>query len=87
MFIPNPQYVENLKEGDFVTFGGKRHKIIFNGLPYIQFRNNGKRVRKYLKEILFDYGTEADYVFNEWWMVYPDYKTFRSFAEHEKSIL
>ncbi len=86
MFIPNPQYIENIKEGDFVTFDNKRHKIIFNGKPHIQYRENGKRVRKYLTELLFEYGSEADYVFNEWWRVYPEYDVFRQFAEHDVMI-
>ena len=82
MFIPEPQYIEGLKEGDFVTVEKQRHKIIFNGKPHIQYRENGKRVRRYLQDMLFEYGTMADYVFNEWWMVY-DYETFESFAKSE----
>ena len=87
MNYPDPQYIENIKEGDFVTVGKKRHKIIFSGRPHIQYRENGNRVRRYLQDMLFEYGTMADYVFNEWWRVYPDFKTFESFAKAELSWL
>jgi len=85
--MPEIQYIQQAIEGDFVTFDGKRHKIIFNGEPHIQYRENGKRVRKYLREFLFEYGSIGDYVFNGWFKIYKDYETFKTFAEYEKNII
>jgi len=37
--------------------------------------------------IWFEYGSEADYIFNEWWMIYRDFKLFNQFASAEKAWL
>lgn len=83
--MPETQYIQQAREGDFVTFEGKRHKIIFNGEPHIQYRENGKRVRKYLRDFLFEYGSMQDYVFNGWFKMYPDYEIFKQYTQAENA--
>ena len=34
---------------------------------------------------MFEFGSEPDWAFNEWWKIYPDYELFRQYALAEIS--
>lgn len=83
-----PKYIQQLKKGDSVQYMQKMHTVQeWRGRLFIQFTDiDGKRKRLYMEnhpDYMFNYGTEADYIFNEWWKIYPDYEMFRTFAEND----
>jgi len=83
-----PKYIEQLRPGDRVQYMQKLHTVQeYRGRLFIQYTESGERKRLYMEhhpDYLFEYGTEADWVFNEWWKIYPDFEIFISFAEHER---
>lgn len=86
MFIPEPQYIESIRKGDTVIYGNKPYRVQDDGRGFLHIIVfDGKRRKIALEDIRvwFDYGTKADYAFNQWWRIYPDYETFRLFSEHE----
>ena len=77
------QYIEQAKKGFTVSYGEKSYRIQDDGKGWLHIIVKGKKI-DLKKVLLFDYGSEADYVFNEWWMIYPEYEIFRTFAENER---
>lgn len=94
MNIPGFEYQYNapLKKGDTVSYGNKPYRVQDdgNGWLHIIVQTNGSRKKIAVKELgtaNFIYGSQADYVFNEWWKIYPDYYLFKQFASAEISWL
>ena len=82
------QYKETIKKGNTVIYGNKPYRVQDDGKGFLHIIifENGKRKKIGIDKMnLFEYGTEADYIFNEWWMLYPDYITFQQFAAAEKA--
>ena len=87
-----PKYIQQLSAGYRVQYMQKMHTVQeYRGKLFIQFTDkDGQRKRLYMNkhpDYLFEYGTEADYVFNDWWKIYPEFCIFKSFAENEKLAL
>ena len=81
------QYIGNYKVGDSVQYCGKEYRLQEDkGWLFIYPTIDGKRKKIGLEKLgcWFEYGTEADWVFNEWWKIYPDYEVFKQFANNEK---
>lgn len=77
------QYIEQAQKGFTVSYGDRSYRIQDDGKGWLHIVVNKKKVD--LKKIhLFDYGSEADWVFNQWYQIYPDYEQFRTFADNEK---
>lgn len=82
------QYIESYFPGCSVMFGNKCYRVQNDkNWLHIVVVENGKRRKIDLRNFLFDYGTKADYIFNEWYQIYPDYEQFKTFAENEISSL
>lgn len=78
------QYIESYFPSCSVSFGNKRYRVQNDkNWLHIVVIENGKRRKVDLRHILFEYGSEADWIFNEWYKIYPEYEQFRTFAEHE----
>ena len=87
----NPTYIQHLKKGITVRYGQSDYRIQDDGKGYLHIIifENGKRRKVGLKELgnnLFEAGTEADYVFNEWYKHYSKAE-FLSFAKAELNWL
>lgn len=86
----DPKYIECVKKGDSVQYMQKMHTVQeYNNLLFIQYTDiDGHRKRLYIKnhpDYMFEFGSEPDWVFNEWWKIYPDYELFRQYALAEIS--
>lgn len=83
------QYKEAIKKGSTVRYGKNDYRVQDDrGYLHIIVFEDGKRKKIGIdKMIFFEYGSYQDYVFNEWWKLYDDYETFRTFAEHELNNL
>lgn len=78
------QYISNVKKGDSVTFGNGSYRVQDDkGWLHIVVKENGIRRKYGVDDLLPKYGSEADYIFNGWWNVYPDYNVFRGYALSE----
>ena len=78
------QCIENLKTGDSVQFKNKTHRVQNDkGWLFIQVTVNRRRLKIDAKKGLFNYGSLQDWVFNGWFLRYPSYEVFKSFAESE----
>lgn len=85
-----PQYIESITKGDTVSYGNKHYRVQDDGrgfLHIIVIENNKRKKIGINKLSFFDFGTEADYIFNEWWKIYPDYNLFQQFTNAEKAWL
>ena len=83
----DPQYIESIQKGSTVTHGNRTYRVQDDGRGYLHIItfDDGKRKKIGIDKLhFFDYGTEADYIFNQWWKTYPDYKQFSEFATNEK---
>lgn len=84
----DPQYIESIQKGSTVIHGNKPYRVQDDGRGYLHIIvfDNGKRKKIGIDKLLFfDYGSEADYIFNEWWRHYNSYQLFSQFALTEKS--
>lgn len=83
-----PQYLETIKKGDTVIYGNKPYRVQDDGKGFLHIINfeNGKRKKLPISkvDIWFEFGSEPDYIFNQWWKIYPDYQIFFEFASSEK---
>lgn len=80
----NVQYAHQIKKGDSVQFENKMYRVQEDkGWLYIYPMVNGKRTKIDIDRLFFKPGTEADWVFNEWWKIYDEYDQFRTFAAAE----
>lgn len=80
------QYIENLKKGDTVIHGKNNYRVQDDGRGWLHIViiSENKRKKISIQDLPhFNYGSYADYIFNEWWRIYPDYKIFNQFAESE----
>lgn len=85
--MTDPQYITSIVKGSTVTYGNKLYRVQDDGRGYLHIIvfEQGKRKKIGIDKLLwFEYGTMSDWVFNEWWKIYPDYKVFKSFADNEK---
>jgi len=86
----DPQYIEGIIKGSTVSYGKtdvRKYKVQDDGKGYLHIIvfEDGKRKKIGIDKLhFFEYGTEADWVFNEWWKIYPDYEVFKQFANNEK---
>lgn len=81
---PDPQYITTIKKGDTVTYGTGSYRVQDDrGYLHIIVKESGTRKKIPLKELLFDYGSYQDYVFNMWWQVYESFEIFQSYAAAE----
>lgn len=86
--MPDPQYIESVKKGTTVMYGNKPYRVQDDGRGYLHIIvfENGKRKKVGIDKLLFfEYGTEPDYVFNQWWKIYNSFSMFQSFAAAEKA--
>jgi hypothetical protein len=84
-----PQYIETIKKGHTVIYGNKHYRVQDDGKGYlhiIAFEDGRRKKISLEKIILFQYGTYQDWVFNEWWRIYPNYKLFKDYATHEIAV-
>ena len=83
-----PQYLESIKKGCTVIYGNKPYRVQDDGKGFLHIIvfEDGKRKKMPVSkvDVWFEFGSEADWVFNGWWKIYPDYELFKSFAENEK---
>lgn len=82
-----PQYIESIVKGITVMYGNKPYRVQDDGKGYLHIIvfEEGKRKKIGIDKLhFFEYGTEADYVFNEWWKKYDSYNLFKQFADAEK---
>lgn len=88
--IPEPQYIKTIKKGHTVMYGNKPYRVQDDGRGYLHIIVFENRIRKKMgidKLVFFEYGTEADWVFNNWYKIYPDYQVFNQFSKSEKAWL
>lgn len=80
------QYIESVQKGSTVMHGNKPYRVQDDrGYLHIIVFENGKRKKIGIDKLLFfDYGSEADYIFNEWYKIYPSYQLFNQFTLTEK---
>ena len=84
--MTNPQYIESIQKGTTVMHGNKPYRVQNDGKGFLHIIvfQDGKRKKIGIDKLLFfEYGTEADYIFNGWWKQYHDFKTFQAFAKSE----
>lgn len=84
----NPQYLISIQKGNTVMYGNKHYRVQDDGkgfLHIIVIENSGRKKIAVNGLLFFKPGTEADYVFNEWFKIYDCYETFRSFMNAELS--
>jgi hypothetical protein len=82
----NNQYISSIKKGDPVTYGITDYRVQDDGKGWLHIIviENGKRKKIALSEVLlFEYGSEPDYIFNKWWIIYPSYEIFKQYASAE----
>lgn len=79
------QYYHQIKKGDTVTLScGTYRAQEDRGNLHIVAHINKQRKKITLKpEMFFEPGSKGDWVINEWWKLYDDYETFRSFVSAE----
>lgn len=85
--MPDPQYIESIQKGSTVIYGNKPYRIQDDGKGFLHIIifENGKRKKISVDKLLFfEYGSEADYVFNEWYKIYPSFEVFNQYASAEK---
>lgn len=85
--MPDPQYIESIQKGSTVIYGNKPYRIQDDGKGFLHIIifENGKRKKISVDKLLFfEYGSEADYVFNEWYKIYPSFEIFNQYANTEK---
>lgn len=80
-------YVINPKKGDTVSYGNGAYRVHDDGRGWLHIIVQENNIRRkisinHVKQSSFQPGTEADYVFNEWWKMY-DFKTYQSFMMAE----
>lgn len=81
----NPKYISNVKKGDSVTFGNGSYRVQEDkGWLHIVVKENGIRKKWGVADILFEFGSESDFVFNNWWTIYPSYEVFKQYCDLEK---
>jgi hypothetical protein len=81
------QYIEQVSEGCSLQYKGKVYRVQNDkGWLFIFVTIDGKRKKIGIDkvQVWFEYGSFPDWVFNEWWRVYPDFETFRTFATSER---
>lgn len=86
------QYIFKPKKGDTVSYGNAVYRVHDDGRGWLHIIVQEKGIRKKISidkviESSTIYGSEADYVLNEWWRLYENYETFQSFAAAEISWL
>lgn len=83
-----PQYLETIKKGDTVIYGNKPYRVQDDGKGFLHIITfeDGKRKKLPVSkvDVWFEFGSEPDYIFNQWWKIYPDYQIFFQFASSEK---
>lgn len=85
--MPDPQYIESIQKGSTVIYGNKPYRIQDDGKGFLHIIifENGKRKKISVDKLLFfEYGSEADYVFNEWYKIYSSFEIFNQYANTEK---
>lgn len=85
--MADPQYIESIQKGSTVIYGNKPYRIQDDGKGFLHIIifENGKRKKISVDKLLFfEYGSEADYVFNEWYKIYPSFEIFNQYATTEK---
>lgn len=85
-----PQYIESITKGSTVIYGNNPYRVQDDGkgfLHIIVFEGRRKKIAIKDVQIWFEYGSVQDWVFNQWWKVYPVYETFKQYAENEKQSL
>lgn len=68
-------------------YGNKHYRVQDDGRGFLHIIIfEGKRKKVAIKDIQvwFEYGSEPDYIFNQWWKIYENYQQFKEFAEAEK---
>lgn len=81
------QYIENVSEGSSLQYNGKVYRVQNDkGWLFIFATVDGKRKKVDIKKVKvwFDYGSEPDWIFNEWYRIYPEYEIFKQYADNEK---
>jgi hypothetical protein len=81
------QYIEQIKEGYSLQYCGKVYRVQNDkGWLFIMATVDGKRKKIGINkvQVWFEYGSYQDWVFNGWWELYDNYKTFSEFAKNEK---
>lgn len=81
------QYIEQIKEECSLQYCGRVYRVQNDkGWLFIFATIGGKRKKISIEkvQVWFEYGSSQDWIFNEWYNLYPDYETFKSFAENEK---
>jgi len=87
-----PKYIQQLKKGDSVQYMQKLHTVQeWKGKLFIQYtdKKDNQRKRLYMvkhPDYLFTYGSFQDWIFNDWYRIYPDYEVFRTFAENDLAV-
>lgn len=85
--FPNPKYFINCKKGDSVQHWSGVFRVQEDkGWLYIYPTINDKRTKVDVKQCFFEPGTEADWVFNDWWKFY-ELEEYLSFSKYELSCL
>jgi hypothetical protein len=82
------KYIEQISKGCTVTYGNRSYRVQQEKkYLFIIVFENGQRRKIDIKDLgcWWEYGSKADWVFNEWYKIYPDYQTFHSFAVNEKN--
>lgn len=81
------KYIEQVQKGSTVSYGNKQYRVQDDGKGYLHIvvHENGRRKKIGIDNLpWWEYGSKADWAFNEWWRLYPDYELFESFAITDK---
>jgi hypothetical protein len=76
------QYIEEAKKGFTVTYGDRSYRIQDDRKGWLHIVVNRKKIGLD-RVLLFEYGSEPDYIFNGWYKIYKDYETFKNFANND----
>jgi hypothetical protein len=70
--LPDVQYFHQIRKGTVVKYGNGEFRTQQEGNRlYIVITEKGVRTKKTItKDMFFEAGTMADYVFNEWFKIY-----------------
>lgn len=83
-----PQYLESIRKGSTVIYGNKPYRVQDDGKGFLHIITfeDGKRKKLPVSkvDVWFEFGSEPDWIFNQWWKIYPDYVIFSQYASSEK---